>query len=196
MNKCFLSKTTTLQQQFLLVGDNEIISKSENLKKIKNSKFLIQGDIKNTQLTSIYSTHDAEFGAVECNIYTNSKGKKKPSNFYYIPTNSLNHIKIESLINKIDIEGSKTGEIKIETGKISFHPLGNTENKDSGYIGKRNNLTEKKVKENLDKAFKKWNNSFIYDVEKGSYEIFLFDFYYDGSEINSNDTMFSVKKKT
>ena len=153
MDKYFLSKTTTLQQQFLLVGDNEIISKSENQKKIKNSKFLIQGDIKNTKLTSIYSTHDAEFGAVECNIYTNSKGKKKPSNFYYIPTNSLNHIKIESLINKIDIEGSKTGEIKIETGKISFHPLGNTENKDSGYIGKRNNLTEKKVKENLDKGF-------------------------------------------
>ena len=196
MSKFFLNKSTTLQQQFLLVGDTGVISKSENQKQIRESQYLTQGGIKNTQLASIYSTNDAEYGSVDCNIYTNSKGKIKPTSFYYIPTNSLNYIKVDELIKKIDAEGSKTGEIIVDTGKISFQPLGNTENKDSGYIGVRSNIKDKKVKENLDKSFKKWNNTFIFDVEKGNYQSFLFDFKYsDEPDVENYDTMFSIKKK-
>ena len=43
----------------------------------------------------------------------------------------------------IDEAGQKTGEVKITTGKISFHVLGNTENKGSGFIGKASNIKNK-----------------------------------------------------
>ena len=65
--------------------------------------------------------------------------------------------------------------VKIESGKICFHALGNTENKDSGYIAE-------------------WNNSFIFNVSNGIYEVFHFDFIYEENEIEERDTMFSVKK--
>ena len=38
MNKFILSKSTTLQNRFLIVGDNRIISKPENQKLIRNSE--------------------------------------------------------------------------------------------------------------------------------------------------------------
>ena len=193
-----LNKTTIHQNHFLIVGDNKIISNTDNQNKIRDyPKNLLQiKDIKNTKLTSIYSTHDVEFGSIECTIYPKVKGKKKPSAFYYIPTNSLHNIKIENLLKEIDVNGAKTGDIKIETRKICFHALGKTENKNSGYIGESGGISDKKVNEAAKKEFKKWNNSFIYDVENGTYEIFQFDFIYEGdSDIDNYDTMFSVKKK-
>ena len=178
MTKWTLSKSTTHQNRFLIVGDSKIISKPENQKKIRNYPKDISAikDIDNTKLTAIYSTSGIEFGGDECDIYINSNEKKKPTRFYYITDNSLNHTKVDSLITDIDNTGKKTGEVKIESGKICFHALGNTENKDSGYIAE-------------------WNNSFIFNVSNGIYEVFQFDFIYKENEIENCDTMFSVKKK-
>ena len=147
--------------------------------------------IKNTKITHIYSAQSIELGdTVPCNVYHSKIGKKKPTNFYYIPQNSLHHIKIEKLIKKIDSESTKTGEIKITSGKICFHALGKTQNKDSGHIGRQTKFID-----SLSKSFKKWNNSFTFAVEKGIYEIFEYDFRYnDDAELKCMDTMFSVKK--
>ena len=198
MTKYFLSKYTTLQYYTLVVGDAKIISKTENQKKIRNfPKDILQiRDIENTKLTAIYSTSDVEFGSISCNIFTDKNIKKKPNKFYYIPKNSLENSNIEDLISEIDDMGNKTGEIIIKTGKIYFHVLGNTENKDSGFIGKSSKIKDKKIQANIKKEFKKWNNSFIFDVSNGTYEIFQYDFIYEEPEHESEhyDTMFSVKK--
>ena len=177
MAKYVLSKSTTLQNRFLIVGDSKIISKPENQKMIRNSKHTPEmPDTENAKVTAVYSSYEIEYGSINCDIYINSKEKKKPTRFYYITSNSLHHTKVESLITDIDNVGQQTGEIKIESGKICFHALGNTENKDSGYIAE-------------------WNNSFIFNVSNGIYEVFHFDFIYEENEIKECDTMFSVKKK-
>ena len=196
MTKYVLIKSTILQNRFLIVGDSKIISKSENQKKIRNyhKDILATKDIANTKLTAVYSTHEIEYGSINCDIYINSKEKKKPTRFYYITGNSLNHTKVESLIKDIDNAGQQTGEIKIESGKICFHALGNTENKDSGYIGEQSKGKDKKVEANLRKEFKKWNNSFTFGVPNGTYEIFQHDFYYEEYDTERYDTMFCVKK--
>ena len=79
---------------------------------------------------------------------------------------------------------SLTGEIKITSGKICFHVLGNTQNKDSGHIGK-----ETKFIKSMD--FKKWNNTFTFAVDKGTYQISEYDYSCKGE---GRDTMFFVKK--
>ena len=43
--------------------------------------------------------------------------------------------------------------------------------------------------------FKKWNNSFTFNVPNGTYEIFQHDFHYEEFDFEHHDTMFSVKKK-
>ena len=191
-----LKKTTILEQQFLVVGDKKVISKNVNQKKIKRypkDSFSFR-KIKNIKIVSIYSTQEVEFGAVECSIYPKGKKKEKPTTFYYITTNSLNHIKLETLFKEIDNYGVKTGEIKIETGKICFQPLGPSKNKRND-INKSGTL-DKKVEENLIKEFKKWNNTFVYDAENGIYEIFQYDFNIkEDPNLNNYETMFSVKKK-
>ena len=197
MTKWTLSKSTIHQNRFLIVGDSKIISKPENQKKIRNYPKDISAikDIDNTKLTAIYSTSDIEFGDCgECDIYINSNEKKKPTRFYYITDNSLHHTEVDSLITDIDNTGKKTGEVKIESGKICFHALGNTENKDSGYIGEQSKGKDKKVEANLRKEFKKWNNSFTFGVPNGTYEIFQHDFYYEEYDTEHYDTMFCVKK--
>ena len=196
MSKYTLNKSTTHQNHTLVVGDVKIISKSENQKKIRNypKNILEIKDIENTKLTAIYSTCEVEFGSINCNIYSDKNSKKKPTKFYYITTNSLDHTKLDELITEIDDLGNKTGEIKIETGKIYFHALGNTEDKDCGYIGESSEKKDKKVEENLKKEFKKWNNSFIFNVPNGIYKIFQHDFIYNEDETEHYDTMFSVKK--
>ena len=195
MAKYVLSKSTTLQNRFLIVGDSKIISKPENQKMIRNSKHTPEmPDTENAKVTAVYSSYEIEYGSINCDIYINSKEKKKPTRFYYITSNSLHHTKVESLITDIDNVGQQTGEIKIESGKICFHALGNTENKDSGYIGEQSKEKDKKVKSNLKKEFKKWNNSFTYDVPNGIYEIFQHDFYYEEYDFEHSDTMFCVKK--
>ena len=80
-------------------------------------------------------------------------------------------------INNIQVGSHKIRYVTYppESGKICFHALGNTENKDSGYIAE-------------------WNNSFIFNVSNGIYEVFHFDFIYEENEIEERDTMFSVKK--
>ena len=190
------NKTTTLELRFLVVGDKKVISKVDNQKIFKNypKSILLFQKIKNIGIACVYSTVDVEFGAIECTIYPKGKKKKKPTTFYYITTNSLNHIKLEILFKEIDNYGVKTGEIKIETGKICFQPLGPSKNKRSD-INKSGTL-DKKVEENLIKEFKKWNNTFIYDAENGIYEIFQYDFNIkEDPNLNNYDTMFSVKKK-
>ena len=197
MVKYVLSKSTVHENQLkeiqLIAGDNEILSKTVNQNIIrKYPKIFIKiKKIKNTKITHIYSAQSIELGdTVPCNVYHSKIGKKKPTNFYYIPQNSLHHIKIEKLIKKIDSESTKTGEIKITSGKICFHALGKTQNKDSGHIGRQTKFID-----SLSKSFKKWNNSFTFAVEKGIYEIFEYDFHYnDDAELKCLDTMFSVKK--
>ena len=195
MAKYILSKSTTLQNRFLIVGDSKIISKPENQKMIRNSINIPQGPVTaNTAVTAVYSSHEVEYGSINCDIYINSKEKKKPTRFYYITSNSLNHIEVESLITDIDNLGQKTGKFKITSGKICFHALGNTENKNSGYIGKSSKMSDKKVEANLRKEFKKWNNSFTFDVSNGTYEVFQHDFHYEEFDFEHHDTMFCIKK--
>ena len=184
MNKFILSKSTILQNQFLIIGDYQVISKPSNIKKISlGEKNLINlRDIKNTKLASVYSTHDADFGTVLCGVYLDDKEKKKPKNFYYVPLNSLKHIKINDLIKKIDNESSKTGDVKITTGEISFNAL-----LDPGY--KHHLLKNQKTQKN------EWNNSFTYKVDNGIYDVYSYDFEYEGPEVENFDTMFSVKKR-
>ena len=195
MAKYILSKSTTLQNRFLIVGDSKIISKPENQKMIRNSINIPQGPVTaNTAVTAVYSSHEVEYGSINCDIYINSKEKKKPTRFYYITSNSLNHTEVESLITDIDNLGQKTGKFKITSGKICFHALGNTENKNSGYIGKSSKKSDKKVEANLRKEFKKWNNSFTFDVSNGTYEVFQHDFHYEEFDFEHHDTMFCIKK--
>ena len=195
MAKYILSKSTTLQNRFLIVGDSKIISKPENQKKIRNSINIPEmPDTANTKVTVVYSSYEIEYGSINCDIYINSKEKKKPTRFYYITSNSLNHTEVESLITDIDNLGQKTGKIKITSGKICFHALGNTENKNSGYIGKSSKMSDKKVEANLRKEFKKWNNSFTFDVSNGTYEVFQHDFHYEEFDFEHRDTMFCIKK--
>ena len=194
MAKYVLIKSTTLQKQFLIVGDRKIISKPEIQKKIRPGNILELKDLVKIKLTSVYSTLEAEYGSVGCSIYVNVKEKKKPTRFYYITSNSLEHTEVESLITDIDNAGQRTGKIKISSGKICFHALGKTENKDSGYIGESSKNEDKKVEANLKKEFKKWNNSFTFDVSNGTYEIFQHDFHYKEFDIEQYDTMFCVKK--
>ena len=93
-------------------------------------------------------------------------------------------------MSEINNNSTITGEIKITSGKICFHVLGNTQNKDSGHIGK-----ETKFIKSMRKTFKKWNNTFTFAVDKGTYQISEYDFSYeDPSELKCLDTMFSVKK--
>ena len=195
MNKFVLSKSTKLQNRFLIVGDSKIISKPENQKLIRNSK-VIPGmpDTVNTKVTAVYSSYEIEYGGINCDIYINSKEKKKPTRFYYITSNSLHHTEVESLITEIDNAGQQTGKIKVVSGKICFHALGNTENKNSGYIGETSKIKNKKVEANVKKTFKKWNNSFTFNVPNGTYEIFQHDFHYEEFDFEHHDTMFSVKK--
>ena len=87
-------------------------------------------------------------------------------------------------MKKIDSLSTITGEIKITSGKICFHVLGKTQNKDSGHIGK-----ETKFIKSMD--FKKWNNTFTFAVDKGTYQISEYDFSCKGE---GRDTMFFVKK--
>ena len=108
--------------------------------------------------------------------------KKKPKNFYYIPLNSLKHIKVDDLIKKIDNESSKTGDVKISTGKISFNAL-----VDTGY--KHHLIKNQKTQKN------EWNNSFTYKVDNGIYDVYSYDFEYEGPEVENYDTMFSIKKR-
>ena len=196
MTKLTLNKSTTHQNHTLVVGDAKVISKSDNQKKIRNypKDILEIKDMENTKLTAIYSTREVEFGSVNCNIYSDKNSKKKSTKFYYITTNSLEHTKLDDLINEIDEMGGKTGEIKIDTGKICFHALGNTENKDSGYIGETSKSKDKKVEANVRKEFRKWNNSFTFDAMNGTYQILQHDFIYDEDETEQYDTMFCVKK--
>ena len=198
MNKIILSKSTTLQRYMIIIGDNKIISNLENQKKIRGDlKNLLEiKSIENSKLASIYSTRDIEFGSISCNIYINSKIKNKLTRFHYIPINSLSNIELETLIADIDEGGQKTGEVKITTGKISFQVLGNTENKDSGFIGKASNIKNKKILANIKKEFKKWNNSFTFNVSNGTYEIYQHDFIYQKDGNEEYDTMFSVEKIT
>ena len=92
MAKYVLSKSTTLQNRFLIVGDSKIISKPENQKMIRNSINIPQmPDTANTKVTAVYSSYEIEYGSINCDIYINSKEKKKPTRFYYITSNSLNH---------------------------------------------------------------------------------------------------------
>ena len=196
MNKFILSKSTTLQNRFLIVGDSKIISKPENQKMIRNSINIPEGPVTaNTGVTAVYSSYEIEYGSINCDIYINSKEKKKPTRFYYITSNSLNHTEVESLITDINNAAQKTGKIKIVSGKICFHVLGNTENKNSGYIGVASKIKNKKVEANVRKTFKKWNNSFTFNVPNGNYEIFQHDFHYEEFAFEHHDTMFSVKKK-
>ena len=186
-----LSKSTVHARQLeeiqLIVGDYEILSKSVNQKNIRKYPkiFLKIKNIKNTIISHIYSAQSIEHGdTVPCHVYHNKTGKKKPTNFYYIPRNSLSYIKIDKLISEINKNSTITGEIKITSGKICFHVLGNTQNKDSGHIGK-----ETKFIKSMD--FKKWNNTFTFAVDKGTYQISEYDFYCKGE---GRDTMFFVKK--
>ena len=79
MNKFILSKSTTLQNRFLIVGDSRIISKPENQKLIRNSKVIPEmPDTANTKVAAIYSSHEIEYGSINCSIYIDSKEKKKP----------------------------------------------------------------------------------------------------------------------
>ena len=73
MNKFILSKSTKLQNRFLIVGDSRIISKPENQKLIRNSK-IIPGmpDTVNTKVTAVYSSYEIEYGSINCDIYINS----------------------------------------------------------------------------------------------------------------------------
>ena len=62
MNKFILSKSTTLQNRFLIVGDSRIISKPENQKLIRNSKVIPEmPDTANTKVAAIYSSHEIEY---------------------------------------------------------------------------------------------------------------------------------------
>ena len=54
--------------------------------------------------------------------------------------------------------------------------------------------SNKKVEVNLRKEFKKWNNSFTFDVSNGIYEVFQHDFKYEEFDFEHYDTMFCVKK--
>ena len=184
---------TTLQQQFVIVGDHKIISNPKNEKLIReNSKILQVKEIKNTKLASLYSVHDSDYGPVSSTLYSVIGKNKKLSSFYFIPNNSLNHSKLDELINLMIDNQTKTGEIKIVSGEICFKPLGKTEYKNYGFIGPRSDIKNKKVKKNLDKVFKNWNNTFVFKVENGRYAVFQFDHEYDDEyEI---DTMFSVIK--
>ena len=184
---------TTLQQQFVIVGDHKIISNPKNEKLIReNSKTLQVKEIKNTKLASLYSVHDSDYGPVSSTLYSVIGKNKKLSSFYFIPNNSLNHSKLDELINLMIDNQTKTGEIKIVSGEICFKPLGKTEYKNYGFIGPRSDIKNKKVKKNLDKVFKNWNNTFVFKVENGRYAVFQFDHEYDDEyEI---DTMFSVIK--
>ena len=197
MNKFTLSKSTIHARQLeeiqLIVGDYEILSKNINQNYIRKYPKIFSKikNIKNTVIAHIYSAQSIELGdTVPCNIYHNKIDKKKPISFYYIPQNSLHHIKIDKLIKKIDSYSTITGKIKITSGKICFHVLGKTQNKDSGHIGKQTKFIK-----SMSKTFKKWNNSFTFAVDKGTYQISEFDFHYnDTSENKCLDTMFSVKK--
>ncbi len=184
---------TTLQQQFVIVGDHKIISDPKNDKLIReNSKILKVKEIKNTKLTSLNSVHDSDYGPVGSTLYSVIGKNKKPSSFYFIPNNSLDHSSLDELINLMVDNQTKTGEIKIVSGEICFKPLGKTEHKTYGFIGPSSDIKDKKVKKNLEKAFKNWNNTFVFKVENGKYEVFQFDHEYDDEyEI---DTMFSVIK--
>ena len=193
MAKYVLSNSTVHARQLkeiqLLVGDYEILTKSVNQKNIRKYPkiFLKIKNIKNTVISHIYSAQSIEEGdTVPCHVYHNKTGKKKPTNFYYIPRNSLSYIKIDKLISEINNNSTITGEIKITSGKICFHVLGNTQNKDSGHIGK-----ETKFIKSMRKTFKKWNNTFTFAVDKGTYQISEYDFSCKGE---GRDTMFLVKK--
>ena len=198
MNKFILSNSTVHARQLeeiqLIVGDYEILSKNINQKNIRKYPKIFSKikNIKNTIISHIYSAQSIELGdTVPCNIYHDKTVKKKPTNFYYIPQNSLYHIKIDKLIKEIDSGSTIAGEIKITAGKICFHVLGNTQNKESGHIGKQTKFIK-----SMSKSFKKWNNSFTFFVERGTYQVSEFDFLYnDTSESKCLDTMFSVKKK-
>ena len=179
MSNFILSNSTIHQSESLIIGDNEILSKKSNLKKIFEGYFLNVKDVKNIELASINSSHDEEFGAIVSGIYVDQKEKKKPKDFYYVTLNSLKHIKIDNLISKINKDGNKNGAVKITSGKICFLAT-----EDSGY--KHVRLKNQKTSKN------EWNNSFTYNVENGVYEIYSYMYEYGDGDY---DSMFSVKKK-
>ena len=185
MSKFILSNSTVHQIEFLIIGDNKILSKPSNLKKISqgNKNLINNTDIKNTKLVSIYSTNGANMGGFMCGIYLEAKEKNNPKNFYCVPFNSLKHKKIDDLIKKIENEGKKlSGEVKITTGKICFNAI-----LDTGY---------KHIRLKNQKTFKnEFNNSFKYEVENGIYEFYSYTYEYKGSDVENYDEMFSVKKK-
>ena len=73
-------------------------------------------------------------------MFITIKQVKKPTNFYYIPQNSLSYIKIDKLISEINNNSTITGEIKITSGKICFHVLGNTKIKIAVILVKKQSL--------------------------------------------------------
>ena len=182
MSKFILSNSTIHQNETLIIGDNKILTKKSNLKKIFDGYFINVRDIKDVKLATIDSSHDSEFGVCLSGVYVEEKEKKKPKNFYYIPFNSLKHIEVDNLIKKIDKDGKKTGKVKITSGTICFKAT-----MDSGY--KHSQLKNKKTQK------KEWNNSFTYKVDNGVFEIYAYYFDYERSESVNYDTMFAVKKK-
>ena len=58
MSNFILSNSTIHQSESLIIGDNEILSKKSNLKKIFEGYFLNIKDVKNIKLASINSSHD------------------------------------------------------------------------------------------------------------------------------------------
>ena len=73
MSKFILSNSTIHQSESLIIGDNEILSKKSNLKKIFEGYFLNVKDIKNIELASINSSHDEEW---EVNLFAAQFGIK------------------------------------------------------------------------------------------------------------------------
>ena len=114
-------------------------------------------------------------------FFTNVSQNLKQGGYFFCTFMDGNRV-----ISEINNNSTITGEIKITSGKICFHVLGNTQNKDSGHIGK-----ETKFIKSMRKTFKKWNNTFTFAVDKGTYQISEYDFYCKGE---GRDTMFFVKK--
>ena len=92
MAKYVLSKSTVHARQLeeiqLIVGDYEILLKKINQKNIRKYPKIFSKikNIKNTIISHIYSAQSIELAdTVPCNIYHNKTGKKKLTNFYYIP---------------------------------------------------------------------------------------------------------------
>ena len=62
MAKYVLSKSTTLQNRFLIVGDSKIISKPENQKYIRNSINIFKmPNTASTKVTAVYSTYEIKY---------------------------------------------------------------------------------------------------------------------------------------